>query len=127
MLTVALVTLLLLMQYIYFTARVGMMRDKVKAPAMTGHEGFEKRLRVQLNTLEQLIITLPAMWICAHFFRPDVAAALGTVFIIGRFLFSAAYVSDKPEKRAAGMVMGFLANVALILCSLWAIGSQLLA
>lgn len=125
MLTVALVTMLILLQYMYFSARVGMLRGKVPAPAMTGDELFERRLRVQLNTLEQLIVTLPALWVCAHFFRPDVAAILGTVFIVGRFIFSATYVKNPPS-RTLGFVLGFLANVGLILCSLWAIGSKLL-
>lgn len=125
MLTVGLVTLLILMQYMYFTARVGMMRETVKAPAMTGDKKFECRLRVQLNTLEQMAVTLPAMWLCAYFFRHDVAAVLGALFIVGRFLYSAAYVTA-PEKRVFGMAVGFLANVGLMLCSLWAIGSKLM-
>lgn len=119
---VALTSLILIIQYMVFMALVGRARGEygVKAPAMTGHEMFERRLRIQLNTHEQLMITLPAMWINAYFFRPDVAAALGLVFFVGRILFARAYMTV-PEKRAVGMVMGFLSNVAQILCSLWGV------
>lgn len=117
---VILVTMLLLVQYTFFSLRAGGARGKseVKAPAMSGDENFERCLRVQLNTLEQLVVTLPAMWICAVYFRYDVAAALGAVFLIGRFLYSSGYISD-PSKRAPGMIIGFVANVALVLCCLY--------
>lgn len=123
---VSLVSVLILVQYMFFCLQVGMARGRtgIAAPAMTGDEEFERHLRVQLNTLEQMAVTLPMMWICAHFFRPDVAAAAGAVFIVGRFIFRAAYLSD-PSKRAPGMVMGFLANVVMILLTLWGLVAQL--
>lgn len=126
MLTVAIVTLLIIIQYMYFTMSAGMARGKeIKAPATSGDEIFERKLRVQLNTLEQMMVTLPTMWLCAHFFRADVAAVLGTIFIIGRFIYSATYVKD-PSKRALGFVIGFLANVVLVLASLWGVVSKLI-
>ena len=119
---VALVTVILLVEYMYFTGIVGMTRVKsgVNAPAMTGDETFERALRVQLNTLEQLIITIPAMWMCATYFRPDLAALLGMVFFVGRLLYRAAYMKD-PKTRTVGMVTGFFANVAMLLTALWGI------
>ena len=124
---VVLVTLLMLLQYIYFSTQVGVARGKgeVKAPAVSGDENFERCNRVHINSLEQLVVTLPAMWICAYFFRPDVAAALGGVFLIGRFLYSAAYRKD-PSSRGTGFVIGFLANVALILCGFYAVVMRLI-
>jgi uncharacterized MAPEG superfamily protein len=58
--------------------------------------------------------------ICAHYFRPDVAAILGWVFIIGRFVYSYAYTKD-PKTRTLGFTIGFLANVGLIGCGLYGI------
>ena len=124
---VALVTLLLLIEYMYFTGQAGMLRGRagIKAPAMTGDETFERALRVQVNTLEQLIITIPAMWICANYFRADVAAIVGVIFFIGRLIYRSAYMKD-PTTRVSGMVTGFLANVVLILSAGWGVISNLL-
>lgn len=117
---VILVTALLLIQYQFFAMRAGGARGKgdVKAPAMTGDDHFERNLRVQINTLEQLIVTLPAMWICAIYFRADVAAVLGAIFLIGRFIYSSGYLQD-PAKRGPGMIIGFVANLLLIVSCLY--------
>ena len=118
---VVLVSTLLLIQYTFFSMRAGIARGKadIKAPATSGDEHFERNLRVQINTLEQLIITLPSMWICAIYFRPDAAAILGLAFLVGRFWYSMAYISN-PASRAPGMIIGFIANVGLMGCCLFA-------
>jgi len=117
---VILVTVLLLLQYTFFSIRAGGARGKgdIKAPAISGEENFERCLRVQMNTLEQLIVTIPAMWVCAVYLRADLAAALGLLFLIGRFVYSAAYLSD-PTTRGKGMIIGFSANMILLLCCLY--------
>ena len=57
-----------LLQFIFFGAQVGQARGKygVNAPAVTGHEGFERIYRVQMNTLELLVPMLPAMYAAAR-------------------------------------------------------------
>lgn len=117
---VILVTVALLVQYTFFSMRAGAARSKgdVKAPATSGDEYFERNLRIQMNTLEQLAVTLPAMWVCASYFRADIAAALGVTFLVGRFIYSAAYLNNPPS-RGTGMIIGFLANMALLLCCLY--------
>jgi len=124
---VVLISTLLLLQYTYFTMRAGMARGKenIKAPAMSGDQYFERCLRVQLNTLEQIAATLPAMWICAVYFRPDVAAVCGCVFFIGRFIYSAEYLKD-PATRAPGMIIGLIANLVLMGCCFYAAISALI-
>ena len=59
----ALVILIALVQYLFFTGQVGLMRGRhgVKAPQTSGHETWERLFRVQQNTMEQLIIFIPAM------------------------------------------------------------------
>ena len=123
---VALVTLLILVQYFFFVMQAGMARgkDTVVAPAITGDEMYERKSRVQMNTLEQLIITLPAMWICAQYFRTDVAAIMGLAFLIGRFLYSYLYIKS-PKSRAPGFVIGFLANVILVGTALYGVIASL--
>jgi uncharacterized membrane protein YecN with MAPEG domain len=124
---VALVSLLLLVQYFFFVLQAGMARgkDTVVAPATTGDEMYERKSRVQMNTLEQLIITLPAMWICAHYFSANVAAILGFVFLIGRFIYSFMYINE-PKSRALGFIIGFFANIILIGCSLYGVVMQMI-
>ncbi|MDH4042653.1 MAG: MAPEG family protein, partial [Gammaproteobacteria bacterium] len=117
---VSLVTLLLVIQYMIFTMMVGAARSKsgIKAPAVTGDENFERAYRVQMNTLEQLVMTLPALWLSALYFEPFVAALLGLAFFLGRALYRMGYMKS-PEKRGPGFGIGFLATIGLIGTALW--------
>ena len=123
---VGLVTLLLLLQYLVFMLGVGAARTRagIEAPATSGEETFERALRVQMNTLEQLAITLPAMWLSGYYFHPMVAAGLGLVFFLGRLLYRIGYMRA-PAKRAPGMIIGFLANLGLLGTALWGLISKL--
>jgi len=123
---VALVTLLLLCQYVVFMGMCGKARARsgIVAPAVTGDETFERAYRVQMNTVEQLVIALPAMWVSGMYFMPMVAAALGLVFFVGRMMYRVSYMKD-PESRGPGMIIGFLANIAMIATGLWGVIGQL--
>lgn len=123
----ALVTLLLLMQYLTFSLLAGRerMRHDIRAPAVTGHESFERAYRVQMNTLEQLVVIVPAMWIVAgFFFLPIAAPLLGLAFFAGRVLYRNAYIRD-PQTRTAGMAIGMLSMLGLLVLALWGTVAQL--
>ena len=81
-----LLVLLVLLQYVWFTARVGLARGKynVNAPACDGDESWNRLFRVQQNTLEQLIVFIPAAYAFAHFTSPLWVLAPGIVFLRGR-------------------------------------------
>jgi glutathione S-transferase len=113
------VTIIMLVQFMYFSIEVGKMRQKhgVKAPAMSGHEEFERANRVQQNTLEQLIVVVPAMWMFGQYFNPLYAAGIGAIYVIARFMYRAAYMG-KPSSRAIGFTTGFLAMTVLLLGAL---------
>ncbi len=112
---VALITLLALVQYLLFGFNVGQMRVKhgVKAPATSGHPEFERMFRVQQNTMEQLLLFLPALWICAHHGDPRWAAGIGFFFIVGRFIYKRTYVAD-PATRSLGFTIGIVATTVLV-------------
>jgi len=115
----AIVTLLALMQFMLFSIQVGAMRGKhgVIAPAITGHPQFERMFRVQQNTMEQLVVFVPALWIYAHLVNPLWGAGIGLFFVIGRFIYRAAYLKD-PDSRSNGFTIGVLATAVLLVWSL---------
>ena len=103
---VEIVTVLALLQFIYFGVLVGRARERfgVKAPAISGHEIFERYFRVQMNTLELLVVFLPALWLATAFVAARWAALLGAVYLIGRFVYLRAYVAE-PSKRSIGFAL----------------------
>jgi len=119
----ALVTLLLISQYLVFAMLVGRerLRHGIMAPACSGHPQFDRAYRVHLNTMEQLLVVLPAMWVVAVFFvYPVVGPLLGLLFFFGRILFRNAYMRD-PAQRRAGMALGLIAQLGLLACGFWSV------
>lgn len=116
---IALVILIALFQYGFFTARVGLNRSKYKieAPKTVGDETWERYFRVQQNTMEQLVMFIPGMIAFATYVSEAWALLPGVVFVIGRQLYSHQYVKN-PESRAPGMALSLLSNVALLLGAL---------
>jgi uncharacterized MAPEG superfamily protein len=112
---VDIVTALALLQFIVFGYRVGSARGKygVKAPAVTGNEIFERYFRVQQNTLEQLVVLLPGLYIFGRYVNPPWAAGLGVVYLVGREIYASTYVKD-PAKRSLGFGLTILPEVVLI-------------
>jgi glutathione S-transferase len=115
----SLVTILSLLMYMVFTGFVGRARSRynVPAPQTSGNDNFERVLRVQQNTAEQMLSFLPALWIFALVLSPIWAAALGGVWIVGRIVYAAGYFKA-AAKRGTGFAITSAANVTLILGSL---------
>jgi uncharacterized membrane protein YecN with MAPEG domain len=116
----ALTTLAALLLYIMVSINVARARDRlgVRAPAVTGDPEFERIYRVQMNTLEQLVTFLPALWLFAVFLSPAWASTLGTVWIIGRVFYAIGYYRA-AEQRGPGFVIAFGAFATLWLGALW--------
>lgn len=120
---VALVTVLVLLQFFWLGLQVALARTRygVAAPATTGNEIFERHFRIQMNTLEQLVMFLPVLWIFAAYISPLWAAAFGAVFIIGRGVYAATYVRN-PKTRSLGFALTALPTLAMMgWILLWAI------
>jgi glutathione S-transferase len=124
----ALTTLFALLLYIMVSINVARARERlnVPAPATTGDPEFERIYRVQMNTLEQLVAFLPALWLFAVFINAAWAALLGTVWIIGRVLYALSYYRA-AESRGPGFVTAFGAFGILWLGALWGAVRALLA
>ena len=118
------VTFLALAQYVLFGVQVGSMRAKheIKAPATAGHPEFERMNRVHLNTMEQLVVFLPALWIHAYYAKPLIGAGIGLIFIIGRFMYRAEYLKD-PSSRGTGFTLSFIPSAVLLV---WALVAAIL-
>ena len=116
---VSLVTIAALIMFFVVTINVGRARAKygIKAPEMSGNPDFERVVRVQQNTLEQLSLFLPALWIFAYFVSPIAAASLGAVWVIGRIIYAWGYY-QAAEKRGPGFAISALVTIILLLGSL---------
>jgi glutathione S-transferase len=125
---VALATVGALILYMFVTTRVGSARAKygVKAPAMTGNPDFERVVRVHENTLEQLVVFLPALWLFGQYVSDRYAAVLGLVWITGRALYAWGYY-QAADKRGPGFGIAILATIALVAGSLIGVVRSLLA
>jgi uncharacterized MAPEG superfamily protein len=115
MIYVTIVTCIMLIQLFAFGLKAGMAREKgqVKAPATTGDENYERRNRVHLNTLELIVIAIPSMWIFATHVHAFSAAGLGMIYVIGRIIFSKAYIAD-PDKRGTGFMISMLPVIIMM-------------
>jgi glutathione S-transferase len=80
---------------------------------MTGPEPFERALRVQQNTLEQLVFFLPSLWLAALFNDASIASVLGLVWVGGRLAYTVGYL-QAAEKRGPGFGISFLSSAALL-------------
>ena len=117
---------LALIEFFLFSLAVARARVtyKVSPPATTGHEVFERYFRVQMNTLEQLVIFVPSILLFGWYVSAWLAALLGVLFIIGRALYFRGYVRA-PERRHRGFMLSVLPNLTLLvgglLGALWAL------
>jgi uncharacterized MAPEG superfamily protein len=119
--------LLALVEYIVMAALVGRARAKygIHAPAMTGHPAFERANRVQVNTLEALIVFIPAIWIFATYFNVLWAQILGALFVVGRALYAIGYL-QAAEKRGLGAGITGIVNIVLVVGGLIGVARALI-
>jgi len=114
-----LIALLALLQFLVFGALVGRARGRygVKAPAVTGHEMFERAYRVQMNTLELLILFIPVLYLSARYWAPLPAAIAGAVYLVGRVIYQQSYMRD-PNRRSLGFGLSILPCMVLLAAAL---------
>lgn len=113
-------TLAVLAVYFWTIVMVGRARGRfgIQAPDMDGPPDFLHVIRVQANTVEQLVMLLPALWMCGYFLNDALAAAGGALWCLGRVLYALAYYRD-PAKRAPGFLIALAATFALMGGTAW--------
>jgi uncharacterized membrane protein YecN with MAPEG domain len=124
----ALITVLTLILYFALIINVGQARKKygIKPPAISGNLDFERVLRVQNNTVEQLIFFLPLLWLFSFYVNSLWAAGIGTIWLIGRVVYAWGYY-QAAEKRFLGFAISSLSSLALLAGSLFGIVRSLLS
>lgn len=107
-----LVTLAALLFYFWTGLTVGNARRKynVPAPATTGNPEFERVFRVQMNTLEWLPMFLVSLWIFSMYWDGRVAAAIGAIWIVGRYMYAHGYIIEAGQRS-----MGFMIQAIAVL------------
>ena len=115
---VHIVAVLSIVQFFYFGIMVGKARGEygVKAPATSGHEMFDRAFRVHMNTLEQLVGFLPALLIAGVYWSNFIIAAIGAVYIVGRFIYRKTYLED-PAKRGLGFLLSVVPTFILLVAA----------
>lgn len=112
----ACVTLLDMLLYFILSFNVGRARAtfKVRAPATDGPDEFQRIFRTQMNTMEQLVLHLPLLWIAAFAMSDVFAAAFGAVWWAARILYARGYYL-KAKRRTKGFMIALLVNLILLL------------
>ena len=112
---VAIVPELALLTYFWTAFLAGQARGRhgIQAPAVVGHPEFERAYRVQMNTLEWIVIFLPGMWLFAAYVNPVIAALIGLVWIAGRIIYGRAYIAD-PKQRSLGFMIQASASAVAV-------------
>jgi glutathione S-transferase len=118
--------LLALLEYSVMAALVGRARGQygVHAPATTGHPAFERINRVHINTLENLIVFVPAVWIFGLYVSSLWAAVLGATFVLARAIYAVGYYRA-AERRGAGAGITGIVNLILVVGGLIGLGRAL--
>jgi glutathione S-transferase len=112
----AIITLLTLFLFLCTAAAVAFARHKYKipAPATTGNENFERIFRVQMNTLENIVIFLPALWMFAIFVSFFWAGIVGLIWILARVDYAISYSrSAAARERGFGISLAAFAVLAI--------------
>lgn len=104
-------TILIVAFTFYASMGAGKRRGKIKAPAVSGDFEFEKAFRVHYNTIEQLVLFLPVLWLAAPYWGDQVSGGVAGVWLVGRMIYARAYRKD-PSTRSMGFLITIMATFA---------------
>src|SRR5260221_14708699 len=112
----SLVTALAVLLYVVLGINVSRARGRYSVPAsaMAGDSAFERVFRVHQNTLEQLVVFLPSLWLFSTFVSPLWGGAIGLLWVLARIFYAWSYYRD-PASRGPGFVIGEIFSLVLLL------------
>jgi glutathione S-transferase len=114
-----------LMQSKYVT--MGRVKYNVPAPKTMGHnDNFDRIFRVHYNTLEQMPIFLPLLWIFALIVSPFYSFILGLIWSIGRLGYTFGYYKSAEGRHNPIAYLSDATNTVFLFGSLWVIITRLL-
>lgn len=118
----ALVTLGVVVLLFGAAANVGRVRFKhrIEPPVTAGPPEFERAFRVQMNTVENALLFLPAFWVFTVFVSEIWASTLGIFWLASRVWYCVAY-QKLASRRGAPFALSMLAIVVLVLGGLWGV------
>ena len=98
---------------------VGYMRGKFKieAPATTGHPQFERAFRAHANTIENLAVYIPLLWIATIFYGGQLPFWIGLIWPVSRVIYAIGYAQTNTQMRGPGAGLGFLTLLGLVVLS----------
>jgi uncharacterized membrane protein YecN with MAPEG domain len=110
----AAVTLLALLISVAFAIRVARARRRtgIDAPAMSGAKDLDYAVRVQANTVEQIVIFVPALWLASLYFPGWWAPGLGLIWCVGRIIYC--FVYGAAKSRFPGFALTIFPTLILI-------------
>ena len=85
----------------YFTlmmSGVARVRYKIEAPAISGDPDYERYVRAHHNTMEHLVLFLPAMWLFGIAVDPTWAAGIGIIWPVARLGYALGYHAHAPKR-----------------------------
>ena len=93
------------------------VKHKIEAPAVVGHPSFERAHRIHLNTVENLVLMIPFLWIASVFYGGQLPFWLGLLWVVSRILYAIGYAQTNTQLREPGAGLGFLALFGLLALS----------
>lgn len=89
-------------------------KHKIPAPAVVGHPDYERAHRTHINTVENLVLMIPFLWIASVFYGGQIPFWLGLVWVVSRILYAIGYAQTNVQLREPGAILGFLSLFALL-------------
>ncbi len=96
--------------------RAGILRarHRIEAPACVGHPDFERAFRIHSNTVENLVLMIPLLWIASAYYGGQLPFWIGLVWVVSRLVYAVGYAQKNTQLRTPGAGIGILCLLALL-------------